>query len=168
MNTLMRLSSAAAALAILLVGCRATGGEPDPGVVVKCGVALGLEPTDNLRRDWSGETRGWWAETADDTLRLVRRGRCGDECNFEEEIVFLMADSCPRFLRASSARVESGSPIPGAGGKVVEARRGTLEIEAWRRAPLLIVGRLSAEFSATFYLDPDAEDQPTERVKDKK
>ena len=153
MKTWLVIIVTAAALAAALAACRATGEEAEAGVVVTCGASLGLAPKDNLRKDWSGEVREWSATTAGDTLLLVRRGQCGDECNYVEQISFTgLASSCPQLLRASSTRVESGSPIPGAGGKVVEARTGTLELQDWNPSGV-VSGRLTAEFSTTFYVN---------------
>lgn len=135
------------------LGCRATGGEPKDGVVVTCGATLGLGVENAVRKDWSGELRAWSAEVTGDTLRLVRKGRCGDECTFTEEIVLAgLADPCPRLVRASTSRRDAGSPVRGA-GKIVEARRGSLEIQDWNPLAGIVSGRLTTEFKTTFYLN---------------
>jgi hypothetical protein len=143
----------AGALVAGFLGCRATGGEPKDGVVVTCGAQLGLGVESGVRTDWSGETHAWSAEVTGDTLRLVRKGRCGDECNFTEEIVLAgISDECPRLVRASTSRRDAGSPVRGA-GKIVEARRGSLEIQDWNPLDGVVSGRLTTEFKTTFYLN---------------
>jgi hypothetical protein len=140
------------ALAIALAGCRASRGENEDRVEVTCGDSLGIAPADAARKDWNGEIRQWSAEARDDTLRLLRKGRCGDECTFVEEIVLSdLAASCPRFVRASITRRDAGSPVPGGAVKVVEARHGTLRFQEWVPMGGRVVGRLDAEFSLTFY-----------------
>ncbi len=155
---------AGVALAIALAGCRASRGDDQGHVEVTCGAELGLEPKDNVRKDWNGDTRSWWVETTNDTLRLVRKGRCGDECKFEEEIVLTdLAAACPQLVRASITRRDAGSPVP---ATVKEARRGTLEIQDWLPARGTISGRLTAEFSATFFLNNEDDNLPMEPRKE--
>lgn len=143
----------AGALIAGFLGYRVIGGAPKDGVVVTCGAQLGLGAEAAVRQDWSGEPRAWSGEVTGDTLRLLRKGRCGDECNFTEEIILAgIADECPRLVHASTTRRESGSPVPGA-GKVVEARHGSLEIQDWRPLDGIVSGRLTTEFKTTFYLN---------------
>ncbi len=151
MRTLTNIIVVPAALAILGLGCRATGSEAERGVVVTCGERLEIDAAKASRKDWNGETRGWTAEAKGDTLRVVRKGRCGDECNFVDEIVLAgIAEKCPRWVRASTTRRDAGSPVKNA-GTVVEARSGTLQIQDWHPAGGIVSGRLTAEFSVTFY-----------------
>ena len=149
MNTPIITICTGVALAIALAGCRDSRGDDQGRVEVTCGAELGLEPKDNVRKDWNGDAQSWWADTTDDTLRLVRKGRCGDECNFEEEIVLTdLAAACPQLVRASITRRDAGSPVP---ATVKDARRGTLRIQDWNPSGGVISGRLDAEFSLTFY-----------------
>ncbi len=140
----------AVAIGAVLAGCRASGSNPEE-VRVTCGVTIGLDAENAARKDWSGEIRAWSAEATGDTLRLLRKGRCGDECTFVEEIVLAgLSDPCPRLVRATSARRDAGSPVPNA-TKIVEARRGSLAIQDWD-AKGVMSGRLVAEISLTFYV----------------
>ncbi len=134
---------------VALSGCR--GGISDSDrIVVTCGVVLGLDAKNAARADWTGETRAWSAEAIDDTLRLVRTGRCGDACTFVDQIVLAgLSTPCPRLVRATSTRRDAGSP---GAEKIVEATRGSLGIQDWD--PLGVVsGRLVAELSFTFHLN---------------
>jgi len=151
MNTPTKSICAGVVLAIAVAGCRASRGEDAARVEVTCAKPLGIKAADAVRKDWSGALREWVAIAHDDTLQLVRKGRCGDECNFVEEIVLTdLAAACPRLVRASTTRRDAGSPIPGA-GKVVEAKKGSLQFQEWAPTGGRIIGRLDAEFSLTFY-----------------
>jgi hypothetical protein len=149
-NLMPKILCAVAAFS-LLAGCRASNGESER-VTVTCGVELGLDAENAARKDWSGETRAWSAEAIGDTLRLTRKGRCGDECNFVDEIVLAgLSATCPRLVRAASTRRDAGSPVPNA-ARVVEARQGSLAIQDWNPRGV-VSGRLVAELSLTFYVD---------------
>ncbi|HXV13267.1 MAG TPA: hypothetical protein VEC56_03585 [Candidatus Krumholzibacteria bacterium] len=133
----------------MIAGCRANGSERE-GVAVTCGTVLGLDAENAARKDWSGETREWSAEAIGDTLRLVRKGRCGDECTFVDEIVLAgLSARCPSLVRATTTRRDAGSPVPGA--KIVEAQHGSLAIQDWD-ARGVVSGRLVAEISLMFYV----------------
>jgi hypothetical protein len=120
---------------------------------VRCGVAQELGPADNVRTDWSGETRVWLAEAEDDTLRLTRKGQCGDECSYEEEILLApLGAACPTFVRARTTRIESGSPLRRM-EQVREATKGSVEIQDWHPTGGVVSGRVRAEFEFTFYVE---------------
>ena len=144
--------SALALVAACGVGTRAS----DTGVRVRCEVDLGIGPADGARSDWGAAARTWTATAGGDTLTLSRRGRCGDECSYTEEITFTGLDlPCPRFHSAQRIRSESGSPA-GRTRAVVQATTGTLDIQDWSGPTGVISGRLSAEFGLTFYAQLDS------------
>jgi len=140
----------AAVIVIALSGCRESTGAGEDVIEVTCGVQLGIDAAKASRKDWSGEQRGWSAEASGDTLYVVRKGQCGDECTYADELVFArLGDPCPQLLRASMTRHDAGSPVPAP--KATHAQRGVLEIQDWDLAGGVVSGRLVAEFSLTFY-----------------
>jgi len=138
-------------------GCRtpqeSSGTSAQPPFTVRCGVALELDASDSVRTDWGGKSGAWLVEAIEDTLQLTRKGQCGDECSFEEEILLApIGAACPTFVRASVTKTDAGSPL-GATKRLREAEKGLLEIQDWNPSGGVVSGRLRAEFELTFYVD---------------
>ncbi|MBI4719773.1 MAG: hypothetical protein HY770_00765, partial [Chitinivibrionia bacterium] len=116
-----------------------------PDVPVECGTNLGLTPESGLKTDWDEVLRGWSWSVDGAQLTLTRKGLCGDECNFTEEIILAgITDSCPQFVSARFAKTDVG----GAKGSVVEtiqADKGVLKIEKWEYPNGVISGALETE-----------------------
>lgn len=153
----MRIFSVLSALALAVAAaCGAGTRASDTGVRVRCGVDLGIGPAEGTRTDWGAAAQAWTASVRGDTLTLSRRGRCGDECSYTEEITLTGLDlPCPRFHAAQRIRSESGSPA-GRTRAVVQATKGTLDIQDWSGPAGVISGRLSAEFGLTFHARLDS------------
>jgi hypothetical protein len=155
MNRILGTSLLALALAVD-AGCRtpqeSTGAPAPPPLTIRCGVALDLHAASGLRRDWGG-VRAWTAEAKDDTLRLTRKGPCGDECSYEEEILLApVSASCPAYVAARVVRTEAGSPM-GRIRQVRDSGEGSVEIQDWNPSGGIVSGRLKAEFDLTFYVE---------------
>jgi hypothetical protein len=119
-------------------------------IKVVCGAKLRITPESAERGDWGG-TSVWNAAAHGDTLLLSRKGRCGDECNYEERIVLAsISANCPSFVSATVTRADSGSPRPEP--RVQRATRGTLHIQEWKPAGGIVSGTLDAELKLTFYV----------------
>ena len=142
---------------VLAIAAAACGGGAHAGDVrIQCGVDLGLGREEGVRQDWGVTARVWTATVTGDTLSLSRRGPCGDECSYVEEIVLTgLALPCPRLLTARRITSESGSPA-GRTRKIVEAAKGTLNIQDWSGPAGIVSGRLTAEFELTFYVRLDS------------
>jgi len=118
-------------------------------IKVVCGEPLQLTPESATRKDWGG-TSVWEAVALEDTLVLSRRGQCGDECSYEERIVFTSLDAaCPELVSATVTRNDRGSPVPTP--RVQTATRGTLRIQDWTPTDGIVSGKLDAEIKLVFY-----------------
>lgn len=127
-------------------------------VNVTCGEDLKITPDASVRGDWGG-TSTWEAVAHEDTLVLSRKGKCGDECGYEEKIVFTkLATDCPTLVSATVSRTDSGSPVPTP--QVKTATSGSLKIQDWKPMNGIVSGKLDAEIKLTFYAQvpppPDA------------
>ena len=137
-------------LLTVLGACRTTPGVSDAGLRISCGTKLGVNETNASRRDWGSDKRGWTAEVSGDTLLVMRKGQCGDECVYTDELVFVdIRRECPRLLRATTTRLDFGSPSQAP--KAIDAQKGALAIQDWDLERGVVSGRLAAEFEVTFY-----------------
>jgi hypothetical protein len=130
-------------------------------LTVTCGHDLHITEKMGARTDWGG-TSVWAASAEGDTLVLSRRGSCGDECHYEERIIFTSYQTaCPTFVSASITKTDAGSvaPVP----RVQEASEGVLEIQDWHSDGGIVSGRLSAEFTLIFYARTPAPTPPGEK-----
>jgi hypothetical protein len=137
-------------IAAAYTGCR-TPGAAEQGLRISCGAKLGVNEENASRRDWGSDQRGWTAEAIGDTLLVMRKGQCGDECTYTDELVFVdIHHECPTLLRATTTRIDHGSPVK-ASPKAIDAQKGALAIQDWDFARGVVSGRLAAEFEVTFY-----------------
>jgi len=117
-------------------------------IKVVCGEPLQLTSESATRKDWGG-TSVWEAVALEDTLVLSRKGQCGDECSYEERIVFTSLDArCPDLVSATVTRNDRGDPVPKP--RVQTATRGTLHIQDWKPNGI-VSGKLDAEIKLVFY-----------------
>jgi len=134
-------------LVAIALGCMTASSQP--GIKINCGEALQLTPESATRKDWGG-TSVWEAVALEDTLVLSRKGQCGDECSYEERIVFTSLDArCPELVSATVTRNDGGSPVPKP--RVQTATRGTLHIQDWKPTDGIVSGKLDAEITLMFY-----------------
>lgn len=144
-----------ALLAAGLVGCT---GKVEPtrapiDLAVECGISLGLTEEDGIKEDWGGNLQSWSGSREGNRLTFTRRGMCGDECNFTEEIVLiLLAGDCPSLLSARVTETDAGSAA-GAIEHTRWANEGALQIQDWDPDNGPTSGRLTAEFELTFFVD---------------
>jgi len=118
-------------------------------IKVVCGEPLQLTSESATRKDWGG-TSVWEAVALEDTLVLSRKGQCGDECSYEERIVFTSLDArCPDLVSATVTRNDRGDPVPKP--RVQTATRGTLHIQDWKPTDGIVSGKLDAEIKLVFY-----------------
>jgi hypothetical protein len=138
-------------LVSLTVCCMAASA---PGIKVKCDKDLHLTQEMSTRNDWGG--RSVWSATAQgDTLVLLRKGSCGDECRYEERIVLASLQAkCPTLVSATVRQKDVGSPVPTP--QVKTATHGVLQLQDWKPLGGVVSGRLDAEFSLTFYASTPA------------
>ena len=134
-------------LVVLALGCMTASSQPH--IKINCGEALQLTSDSATRKDWGG-TSTWEAAAHEDTLVLSRKGQCGDECGYEERIVFTSLDAkCPSLVSAMLTRIDGGSPVPAP--RVTTATEGKLRIQDWQPRGGVVSGRLEAEVKLTFY-----------------
>jgi hypothetical protein len=124
-------------------------------IKVACDKNLHLTQETGTRSDWGGRSV-WLATAHNDTLVLARKGQCGDECRYEEKIVFTSLQAkCPSLVSATVTRTDAGSPVPKP--QVKTATRGTLALQDWKPSGGVVSGRLDAEFTLTFYATTPAQ-----------
>jgi hypothetical protein len=139
---------------LLALGCLAEDSnvKEEPMIEVRCGADLGLTPASGTIEDWAGVMRSWKAAVDGDIVTLTRRRSCGDECSITEVIVLAgFAETCPRFVSASSTRTDAGGAL-GPTSKTTRAAEGTLEIEEWNPKSGVVSGRLESEAEFTFFV----------------
>ncbi|HET6347527.1 MAG TPA: hypothetical protein VFH88_00445 [Candidatus Krumholzibacteria bacterium] len=137
-------------LAGLLATACGAGNSQDVKITVRCDRHLGITEAMKTRGDWGG-TSQWGAVVRGDTLVLSRRGSCGDECRYKEEIVLLAGDRmCPQLVSATKTRTDAGSVAPAP--RIDTATHGTLDVQDWHPGGGVVSGRLKAEFTLTFYV----------------
>ena len=151
-----RMLACAFAACVLAISCMAASSHETIKVI--CGEALDLTSESAMRKDWGG-TSVWEAAAHEDTLVLSRKGQCGDECSYEERIVFTSLDAkCPELISATVTKHDRGSPVPKP--RVQTAAHGILHIQDWNpagssidRTPTggIVSGKLDAEIKLTFY-----------------
>lgn len=134
-------------LVAIALGCMTASSQPR--IKINCGEALQLTSDSATRKDWGG-TSTWEAAAHEDTLVLSRKGQCGDECGYEERIVFTSLDAtCPLLVSATVTRSDGGSPDPAP--RITTATEGKLHIQDWQPRGGVVSGRLEAEIKLTFY-----------------
>lgn len=151
-----RMRAGVFCLVVFALGCMTASSQPR--IKINCGEALQLTSDSATRKDWGG-TSTWEAIAHEDTLVLSRKGKCGDECGYEEKIVFTkLATDCPTLVSATVSRTDSGSPVPTP--QVKTASSGSLKIQDWKPMNGVVSGKLDAEIELTFYAQvppaPDA------------
>jgi len=141
-----RTPACALVVCVLAISCMAASSHEKIKVV--CGEPLQLTSESATRKDWGG-TSVWEAVALEDTLVLSRKGQCGDECSYEERIVFTSLDArCPDLVSATVTRNDRGDPVPKP--RVQTATRGTLHIQDWKPNGI-VSGKLDAEIKLVFY-----------------
>jgi hypothetical protein len=141
-------------LSLLASACDSAGSRNsrDSGIDVVCGQDLGLTEESGFVVDWADKRQVWKAVLDEDLLVLTRRGMCGDECSFEDEIVLSgVSKECPELVSASVTTTDQG----GAGGPAAAteaAQNGTLKIQDWNSAAGTFSGHLESEVVLTFFV----------------
>jgi hypothetical protein len=147
-----RVGTGVSCLIAFALGCMTASSHEQ--IKIHCGEALQIGSDSATRKDWGG-TSTWEAVAHEDTLILSRTGQCGDECNYEEKIVFTsLAAKCPTLVVATVAKTDRGSPATAP--RVNAATRGTLHIQDWKPAGGIVSGKLDAEIKLTFYVQTAA------------
>ena len=142
-----RMRAGVFGLVVIALGCMTASSQPR--IKINCGEALELNSGSATRKDWGG-TSTWTAAAHEDTLVLSRKGQCGDECGYEEKIVFTsLAAKCPSLVSATVTKIDGGSPVPAP--RITTATEGKLHIQDWQPRGGIVSGRLEAEIKLTFY-----------------